>query len=126
VLVVVEWARDRFDEATARWCFDRLPRPGDDPGWLSTRYEQWRASGQPWEACLRSWAEAEGLHTGREILRELRARFDIGPVTYGPYFFPDLPGVSEADEQAAIDRGQIQANRMQFVGRRRRCHVVTG
>jgi SAM-dependent methyltransferase len=40
VLVVVEWARDRFDEATARWCFDRLPRPGDDPGWLSTRYEQ--------------------------------------------------------------------------------------
>jgi SAM-dependent methyltransferase len=126
VLMVVEWARDRFDETTARWCFDRLPPPGDDPGWLSTRYEQWRASGQPWEACLRSWAEAEGLHTGREILRELRARFDVGPVTYGPYFFPDLAGVSEADEQAAIDRGQIQANRMQFVGRRRRCHVVTG
>jgi SAM-dependent methyltransferase len=124
VLVVVEW--DRFDEATARWCFDRLPPPGDDPGWLSTRYEQWRASGQPWEACLRSWAEAEGLHTGREILRELRAWFEIGPVTYGPYFFSDLAGVSEADEQAAIDRGQIQANRMQFVGRRRRCHVVTG
>jgi SAM-dependent methyltransferase len=77
VLVVVEWARERFDEATARWCFDRLPPPGDDPGWLSTRYKQWRASGQPWEACLRSWAEAEGLHTGREILRELRARFEF-------------------------------------------------
>jgi SAM-dependent methyltransferase len=27
VLVVVEWASERFDEATARWCFDRLP-PG--------------------------------------------------------------------------------------------------
>ena len=27
LLVVVEWARERFDEATARWCFDRLPRP---------------------------------------------------------------------------------------------------
>src|ERR1039457_100832 len=27
LLVVVEWARERFDEATARWCFIRLPRP---------------------------------------------------------------------------------------------------
>jgi SAM-dependent methyltransferase len=27
VLVVVEWARERFDEATAGWCFARLPRP---------------------------------------------------------------------------------------------------
>ena len=124
--MVAEWARERFDEAKARWCFDRLPLPGDDPGWLSRRYAQWRASGQPWEACLRSWAEAEGMHTGREILRQLRARFDIGPVTYGPCFFPDLAGVSEADEQAAIHRGQIQANRMQYVGRRRRRHVVTG
>jgi SAM-dependent methyltransferase len=23
--VVIEWATERFDEATARWCFDRLP-----------------------------------------------------------------------------------------------------
>ena len=23
--VIVEWARERFDEATARWCFARLP-----------------------------------------------------------------------------------------------------
>jgi hypothetical protein len=28
VLVVVEWAWERFDEATARWCFARLtPQP---------------------------------------------------------------------------------------------------
>lgn len=124
VLLVAERARERSGEATARWCFDRLPPPGDDPGWLSRRYAQWRASGQPREACLRSWAEAEGMHTGREILREPRARF--GPFTYGPCFFPDLAGVSEAGEQAAIHRGQIQANRMQYVGRRRRRHVVTG
>jgi hypothetical protein len=124
--VVAERARERFGEATARWCFDRLPPPGDDPGWLSRRYAKWRASGQPWEARLRSWAETEGMHTRREILRELPAQFDIGPVTYGPCFFPDLAGVSEADEQAAIHRGQIQANRMQYVGRRRRRHVVTG
>ena len=33
--VIVEWARERFDEATARWCFARLPEPDDDPGWLA-------------------------------------------------------------------------------------------
>src|ERR1035438_10411841 len=109
-----------FDEATARWCFDRLPQPEGDPGWLDQRRAAWRESGQPWTAYCRSWAEAEGLHAGQEILRELRARFDSEPVTYGPYFFPDLVGISEADEQVAIDRGQIQANRIQYVGRSQR------
>lgn len=37
---------------------------------------------------------------------------------YGPYFFADLAGTSEADEQAAIDSGQIQANRIRYTGRR--------
>jgi SAM-dependent methyltransferase len=39
VLVVVEWAWERFDEATARWCFARLdpPAPGAEPGWLCAR-----------------------------------------------------------------------------------------
>jgi len=49
----------------------------------------------------------------------LDARFDSQLATYGPYFFPDLAGTSEADEQAAIDSGLIQANRIQYVGRRR-------
>jgi hypothetical protein len=35
------------------------------------------------------------------------------------YFFPDLAGVSGGDEQAAIDAGEIQANRIAYVGRRR-------
>ena len=35
--VIVEWARERFDEATARWCFARLPGPDDDPGYTSGR-----------------------------------------------------------------------------------------
>jgi SAM-dependent methyltransferase len=35
-LVVVEWAWERFDEATARWCFGRLAPPDSaaEPGWL--------------------------------------------------------------------------------------------
>jgi SAM-dependent methyltransferase len=119
LLVVVEWARELFDEATARWCFARLPRPGGDHDWLNRMQADWRDSGQAWDACLQSWAQAERLHKGQDILRALDARFDSGPVTYGPYYFPELDGVTEADEQAAINRGQIQANRIQYTGRRR-------
>jgi len=117
VAVIVEWARERFDEATARWCFARMPKD-DASGWLLERYREWRASGSPWDAYLRSWAQAEGLHGGQDILDELDARFDSRPVTYGPYFFAELAGTTEADEQAAIDSGLIQANRIQYVGQR--------
>jgi SAM-dependent methyltransferase len=118
VAVVVEWARERFDEATARWCFARLPeaQAGDDPGWLHQRQAEWRGSGQPWAAYLRSWEQAEGLHAGQDILDELAARFDSRAASYGPFFFPELAGTSEADEQAAIDSGLIQANRIQYAG----------
>ena len=119
VLTVVEWARERFDEATARWCQDRLPAPGPDAGWLSERCAEWRKSRLGWEQYLRGWAEAEGLHEGQQILRELDARFDSSSVTYRPYYFPDLSGVSEPAEQAAIDDGLIQPGRIQYTGRRR-------
>src|SRR5262249_51115728 len=46
-LIVVEWARERFDEATARWCFNRLPPPSEHHGWLRERRDQWGASGLP-------------------------------------------------------------------------------
>jgi SAM-dependent methyltransferase len=118
-LVVVEWARERFDERTARWCFDRLPQRSDHPGWLRQHHDQWRASGLPWDGYCRGWAEEEGLHAGQDIVRELDARFDPQLLTYGPYFFPDLAGISEDEEQAAIDAGEIQANRIAYVGRRR-------
>jgi SAM-dependent methyltransferase len=114
--VIVEWARERFDEATARWCFARLPAPDADPGWLHRRQAEWRESGRCWEACLQSWAHAEGLHTGQDILDQLDALFDCQVVAYGPYFFADLAGTSDADEQAAIDTGLIQPNRVQYAG----------
>ena len=90
VLVVVEWAWERFDEATARWCFDRLgPRAeGVEPGWLHKHQERWAASGQRWNDYCRTWAEQEGLHLGEAILRGLDARFDRQLNAKGPYFFP--------------------------------------
>jgi len=118
VAVIVEWARERFDEATARWCFDRLPEPGDDPGWLHGQRAEWRQSGLPWEDWLRSWAQAEKLHTGQDILNGLDGRLERETLRYGPYFFADLAATSEAGEQAAIDAGLIQANRIQYAGRR--------
>jgi SAM-dependent methyltransferase len=118
VVVMVEWARERFDEATARWCFARLPGSEQDHNWLDHRYAEWQQSGQPWDAYLRSWADAEGMHAGQDILDELDARFDSQPVIYGPFLFSDLADTTEADEQAAIDAGLIQATRIQYVGRR--------
>jgi hypothetical protein len=47
----------------------------------------------------------------------MQGRFDCEAIAYGPYFFADLAGTSEADEQTAIDAGQIQANRIQYRGR---------
>ena len=118
VIVVVEWARERFDEATAGWCFDRLPEPGEDPGWLHGQRAEWRESGLAWDDWLRSWAQAEKLHTGQDILNRLDGRFERETLGYGPYFFADLAATSEADEQAAINAGLIQANRIQYAGRR--------
>jgi SAM-dependent methyltransferase len=116
VLVVIEWARERFDEATARWCFDRLS--DGEPGWLHCHRDDWLASARAWSDYLRGWAETEHLHTGQDILAKLGTRFDTRMVADGPYFFPDLTGVTAADEQAAIDAGQIQANGIRYVGRR--------
>jgi len=115
VLVVIEWARERFDEATARWCFDRLP--AGEPGWLHRLRDDWLASGQPWLDYLRGRAEAEHLHTGQDILARLGSRFATQLVVDGPYFFPDLDEVTAADEQAAIDTGRIQANGIRYIGR---------
>jgi SAM-dependent methyltransferase len=120
-LVVVEWAWERFDEATARWCFARLapPAPAAEPGWLRRRRDEWAASGKSWEESCRAWATQEGLHTSEAIMRGLDARFDRQSCVFGPYFFADLADTTEADEQAAIDAGQIQATGIRYAGRRR-------
>ncbi|MGW5557824.1 class I SAM-dependent methyltransferase [Micromonospora sp. NPDC003944] len=115
VLIVVEWAYERFDEVTARWSFDRLPDDGER-GWLHSHHEQWLTSGQPWHDYLEGWAGREGLHRGDAISRALQARFHSRLLSHAPYFFPDLHPVSEADEQAAIDACRIRATGIHYVG----------
>jgi SAM-dependent methyltransferase len=119
-LVVVEWAWELFDGATARWCFARLPPVGpDEAGWLHRHRDRWAGSGVPWEEYARSWAEAEGLHPGERILAGLDARFHPAFRAATAYFFAELAGTTEADEQAAIERGDLRPNGIRFVGRRR-------
>jgi hypothetical protein len=116
-VLVVEWARERFDEATARWCQSRLA-PDSDDNWLQHLLADWQDSGQSWPECCRAWADAERMHTGMAVLDGLGARFDTVDLSYRPYFFSDLADTTEADEQAAIDAGQIAATRIQYLGRK--------
>lgn len=106
VVVVVEWASERFDEATRAWCSERL---GSEETWLH------RLCAEP-----SGWLEHEGLHRGDLLVELLDERLERRLLAHSPYFFPDLAGATEADEQAAIDAGQIQAGRIDYVGTRPR------
>jgi SAM-dependent methyltransferase len=117
-LIVVEWDWPRFDERTARWCFARLSDAAE-PGWLSRHRDRWRESGRPWSGYLASWAAEEGLHPGEALIDALTRQFDTVQLARGPYVFADLDGVTPEDERAAIDRGELNATGIQFVGARR-------
>lgn len=118
-VVVVEWDWESFDEASARWGFERLDL-GDEPkGWLTGAHERWLASGLRWDEYLTGWAGVHGLHGASTLVRELDRRFARVRCDRGPYLFSDLPGTSEADEARAIDAGEIRALRIEYVGRPR-------
>jgi SAM-dependent methyltransferase len=115
VVIVVEWDWESFDEATARWCFARLG--ASEQGWLHRHRTEWMASERPWERYLRAWAVEEGLHGCQALLPELDQRLHRDVCYRGPYFFPELAETSETDELDAINAGQIQAIRVDYVGR---------
>jgi len=115
VVVVVEWAWETFDTATAEWCFERLSADGE-PGWLHRRREEWLASDQEWPTFLRAWAEGHGLHPGETVVRLLDERLERTNLGRGPYFFPNLADTTEAEEQAAIDAGLIRPMRIDYTG----------
>jgi SAM-dependent methyltransferase len=121
-LVVIEWGWDTLDEATARWCFShRRPDP-EDPDehgtWLGHLQSEWTDSGRPWPEFCRGWAEGHGLHPLTAVQAALAGRFTPVHESLGPYYFPELAGVSPADEQAAIDAGRIRAGCLRYAGRR--------
>lgn len=118
VLIVVEWAHEKFDEATARWCFGRLPDDGEQ-GWLHSHRDLWLRSGQPWQVYLDAWVRDERLHSGQAIVKALKDRFSTRQLTEAPYFFSELHPTSENDEQTAADAGEIQATGIRYVATKR-------
>jgi SAM-dependent methyltransferase len=117
LVIVAEWRWERFDERSARWCFERLATPeGDHPGWLQRRRDDWLASGEAWDAYFSAWGRGHGLHAAERIVEALDRRFERVLEQTGPYLYADLGGVSEQDEQAAIDAGEISAAGVRYVG----------
>jgi ubiquinone/menaquinone biosynthesis C-methylase UbiE len=67
-LVVVEFAWDRIDEATAEWALERLPVASlsEKPSWLGRRCQEWARGGAretraPAESYFAEWASEEGV-----------------------------------------------------------------
>jgi hypothetical protein len=59
------------------------------------------------------------VHTGESLVRLLDERLERQHLAHGPYFFADLVETTAADEQQAIDAGEIQAGRIDWIGRSR-------
>jgi len=125
-LIVVEFAWDRIDEATAEWALERLPVASlsEKPSWLGRRCQEWARGGAretraPAESYFAEWASEEGFHSSRRIRDELGRRFVERLFEWVPYLYPDLrEDVSESDESAAIEAGTINATGFRYVGTR--------
>lgn len=123
-VAIIEWASERFDERTARWCFGHLaaisPSELEEKGtWLHHAREGFAESGLSWDGYLGAWKQEEGLHRGEQVVRGLDQRFSRVSCVTGPYFFAELDGVSFGDEQAAIDAGLLEPVGIRYVGRAR-------
>jgi SAM-dependent methyltransferase len=116
-VVVIEWDWESFDEASARWGFERLDFATEEKGWLHRGYEHWQASGQPWDSYFHGWATGHGLHSARALVEGLDERFERVSRERGAYLFPELAHATEADETNAIAAGEIRALRIDYVGR---------
>jgi SAM-dependent methyltransferase len=124
-LVLVEFGWERFDDATTRWCVERLPPPvaGEDPGWLETRCAEWSSMagrGLSSERFWSDWARSEGLHSARDMLVALERPFETTFMQWVPHLYPELDEqTSKETERRAIERREIAAIGLRYVGRAR-------
>jgi hypothetical protein len=91
MLVVVEWAWERFDAATARWCFDRLPASAAEHSWLRHRHDEWRASGCPGKAISGPGRQRRACTRARTSCANWTPGSTASSSVTGPIFFPTWP-----------------------------------
>jgi SAM-dependent methyltransferase len=117
--VVIEFASDRFDEATAAWALEHLA-PASEDGWLARRRNEWKAQdgddGSGFADYLRRWAASENFHSATAMIDALRSHFREMRFERWPYLYPELEGVAREQEIAEIEEGRIQATGFSFVG----------
>lgn len=118
--VVVEFAWDRFDEATAGWALKRL-LPGNEDGWLARRRSEWNAQvggddDSGFVEYLRRWAASMKFHSAEAMIEVCRSHFDEVQFEVWPYLYPELEGVTREQEIAEIEAGRIQSTGFSFVG----------
>jgi SAM-dependent methyltransferase len=123
ILVVVEFAWDRIDAATAEWALARLPyaSASGKRSWLE-RCCRGRAhdGGDKGghlhaEAHVARWADEERLHDSGQMLEEIGCRSAQRSFSWWPYLYPDLDDTSEAEEVATIKAGEINATSFCYV-----------
>jgi SAM-dependent methyltransferase len=118
--VVVEFASDRFDEATAAWALKHLV-PGNEDGWLGHRRNEWKAQDgedddSGFAEYMRRWAASNKFHSAAAMREVCRSHFSEVQSEAWPYLYPELEGITREREIAEIEAGRIQATGFSFVG----------
>ena len=118
--VTVEMASDRFDEATATWALKHLGS-GNEHGWLAHRHNEWITeaggeNGLGFAEFMREWVASKQFHSAATMLEICRSHFDEMQYEAWPYIYPELEGVTRAQELAEIEAGRIQAMGFTWVG----------
>jgi SAM-dependent methyltransferase len=112
-LLVVEFAWDRIDAATAEWLRGRLSD-------ASSEGHSWLGRCCRGERGAVGWAAERGFHASGRMREELGRRFVERHFEWVPYLYAGLgEDVSEADETAAIGSGTINATAFCYVGTKR-------
>jgi hypothetical protein len=109
LVVLDEYAKERFDDRTAAWYHEYRRASAAHGG---------REAPASLEECIREWElQDSDIHGQVEMKAALDRRFREQASTWVPYLWRFFEGaVSSADEQAAIDAGAIAALGFRYVG----------
>jgi SAM-dependent methyltransferase len=113
VIVLDEWAKERFRGTTARWYYRQRQALAEVKGEevVTAPFEDW----------LRDWlAELDDIHSFDKLHAELERRFAQRLLEFGPYLYRyKLDEDLEPLERKLIEEGSIEALGVRYVGEKR-------